>query len=81
MTKQELNHHLGLLRRLEKNRALLASLEAVGLADEAAGIRDDMANLEAEIQRSEAAVTAYIITIDYVEVRMIFRLRFLRGLE
>lgn len=41
MTKQELNHHLTLLRQLEKDRKLLASLETAGLADEAAGIRDD----------------------------------------
>ena len=81
MTKQELNHHLELVRRLEKHRALLASLEAAGLSDETAGIRDDMANLEAEIQRSEVAITTYSATIDDFEVRMIFRLRFLHGFE
>ena len=81
MTKQDLSRHLTLLRRLEKHRALLASLEAASLGDETAGIRDEMASLEAEVQRSEAAVTAYSATIEDLEVRMIFRLRFLHGFE
>lgn len=81
MTKRELNHHRALLQRLEKNHKLLASLEAAGLADEAAGIRDDIASLDAEVQRSAAAVMAWIDTVEDIPMRMIFRLRFLRDLE
>ena len=81
MTKRELNQHRTLLQRLEKNRTLLASLEAAGLADEAAGIRDDIASLDAEVQRSAAAVTAWVDTVEDLPTRMIFRLRFLRDLE
>lgn len=56
MTKQELNHHLALLWRPEKDRELLASLETAGLSDEAAGIRDDIAHLDLAIQQSETAL-------------------------
>ena len=81
MTKQELNQHRTLLQRLEKNRKLLEFLEVAGLADEVSGIRDDIARLNAEVQQSEAAVTAWFNTIEDLPTRMIFRLRFLRGLE
>ena len=81
MTKHDLNHHLMLRKQLEKSRALLVSLEAAGLAGEAADIRDDIESLDAELQRSEAAVTAWSDTIDDLQTRMIFRLRFLRGFE
>ena len=81
MTKQELNHHRALLQRLEKNRKLLASLEAAGLADEATGIQDDIASLDAEVKQSEAVIMAWISTIDDPPTRTIIRLRFLRGFE
>lgn len=81
MTKQELNHHLTLLQRLEEARGLLDSLEAAGLAAETAGILDDIAHLDMELQQSEAVVTAWMRTIEDIPTRIIFRLRFLRGLE
>lgn len=81
MTKQKMNHHLTLQLQLEKNRTLAASLEAAGLADEAAGIRDDIAALDAEIKRSEAELMEWINAIEDIPTHMIFRLRFLRGLE
>lgn len=81
MTKQELNHHLALLQRLKKDRDLLAALDAAGLADEAACIRNDIVNLDAEVEQSAAAVTAWIGAIEDIPTRIIFRLRFLRGLE
>lgn len=81
MTKRELNQHRTLLQRLEKTRKLLEFLEVAGLADEVSGIRDDIAGLNAEVQQSEAAVTAWINTIEDLPTRMIFRLRFLRGME
>ncbi|MDE7243941.1 MAG: hypothetical protein K2O18_08195 [Oscillospiraceae bacterium] len=70
-----------LRRRLEKGRELLASLEAASLADEAAGIRDAIENLDAEIQRSETVVKAWIDTIDDWRTQTAFRLRFLCGMS
>jgi len=81
MTRQELNRHLKLLQQLEKERELLASLEAAGIADEAASIREDITNLDTEVRRSETAVMDWISTIEDIPTHMIFRLRFLRGLE
>lgn len=77
MTKQQLFHHMELRKRLASLQELLASLETAGLADEAAEIRDDTAILEAEIQQSEAAVAAWIDTVEDTQVHMIFRLRFI----
>lgn len=81
MTKQTLNRCLTLRRQLERSRELLASLDAAGLTAEAADVRESMSGLEADIQRSEAAVMDWINGIEDDTMRMIFRLRFLRGLE
>lgn len=81
MTKQELNHHLALRRRLEKERALLASLEAAGLAAEAVEMRETVFRAEMELQRSETEAAAWIAAIEDDTTRMLFRLRFIRGLE
>lgn len=81
MTKQELNHHLVMLQQLEKNCKFLVSLEAAGLVDEAANIRNGIGNLDTEVQQSAVTVAAWIDTIEDLPTRMIFRLRFLRGLE
>lgn len=77
MTKQELFHHMGLRKRLASLQKLLASLESAGLADEVAGIRKDIASLAAELQQSEAAVAAWIDTVEDTPAHMIFRLRFI----
>lgn len=76
MTKQELSHHMELRKQLASLQELLASLETAGLADEAAGIREDIASLGAEVQQSEAAVAAWIDTVEDTPAHMIFRLRF-----
>lgn len=50
------------------------------LAAEIADMRETVAQLRVEIDCSEAAITAYIQTIADARTRMIFRLRFIRGL-
>lgn len=50
------------------------------LAVEIADLKKCIDDLNAEISRSEAVVTAYIQTIEDSRTRMIFRLRFIRGL-
>lgn len=77
MTKQELFHHMELRKRFASQQELLASLETAGLADEADGIRDDIASLAAEVQQSEAAVAAWIDTVEDTPAHIIFRLRFI----
>lgn len=81
MTKQDLNRCLTLRRQLERSRELLASLETASLTAEAADVKGTMSDLKAELQQSEAAVTDWISGIEDDTMRMIFRLRFLRGLE
>ncbi len=102
MTKQELDRHMELVQQLERDRELLASLEAAvglrvqlldgmphahGAADlvgclavEIADMRETVAQREAAVARSEAAVAAYIQTIEDSQTRMIFRLRFIHGM-
>lgn len=81
MTKQDLTRCLTLRRQLERSRELLASLETAGLTAEAADVKKTMSGLEVDIQRSEAEVMDWIGGIEDDVMRMIFRLRFLRGLE
>lgn len=51
------------------------------LAAEIADVKAAIGQLEAEITRSEDSILAYIATVDDVQIRMIFRLRFIRGLS
>ena len=81
MTKQDLNRCLALRRQLERNRELLASLETAGFTAEAADVKESMSVLEADIQRSEAAAVDWISSIEDDTTRMIFRLRFLHGMN
>ena len=102
MTKQELDRHVELVQQLERDREMLASLEAAAsprvqlldgmphahgatdpvgrLAAEIADMRETVAQREAAVARSEAAVAAYIQTIEDSQTRMIFRLRFIHGM-
>ncbi len=50
------------------------------LAAEIADMRDTIIRREAAVARSEAAVAAYIGTIEDNQTRMIFRLRFIHGM-
>lgn len=92
MTKRELFHHVELRKRLAVGMELLASLEAAvyprdGLPDvrewTAAAIADtkkEIARTEVEITHSESAIIAFIGTIEDLQTRTVFRLRFLGGL-
>lgn len=77
MTKQQLFHHMELRKRFASQQELVVSLETAGLADEADRIRNDIVSLEAEVRQSEAAVTAWIDTVEDTPAHMIFRLRFI----
>jgi len=50
------------------------------LAAEIADVKTEIAQLEAEIARSEGKIVDYITTIKDAQTRMIFRLRFIRGM-
>ncbi len=50
------------------------------LAAEIADVKTEISELEAEIARSEVAIMEYISTIKDAQTRMIFRLRFIRGM-
>ena len=92
MTLQELSHHVELRKRLAAGMELLESLEAaVCLRNGLPGVRDwvaaaiadaqeEIAQTEAEIARSESAITEFIGTIGDLQTRTVFRLRFLGGL-
>ena len=51
------------------------------LAAEIADVKTEIGRLEAEIARSEDSILAYIATIEDIQIRMIFRLRFVRGMS
>lgn len=102
MTKQELDRHMELVQQLERDREMLASLEAAAsprvqlldgmphahgatdpvgcLAVEIADMKEAITRREAAAARSEAIVARYIQTIEDNQTRMIFRLRFIRGM-
>lgn len=102
MRKQDLDCHLELRQQLEKEREMLAALEAAAgprtqrlngmplahgvgdpvgcLAVEIADMRETIIRREAAVARSEVMVAAYIQTIEDSLTRMIFRLRFIRGM-
>lgn len=50
------------------------------LAAEIADVKTEIGQLEAEITRSEDSILAYGATIEDIQIRTIFRLRFIRGL-
>lgn len=50
------------------------------LAAEIADVKTEISELETEIARSEVAIMDYIATIKDARTRMIFRLRFIRGM-
>ena len=50
------------------------------LAAEIADVSSYIADIEAEVQVSEANIAPFIFAIDDIQTRLIFRLRFLRGL-
>lgn len=50
------------------------------LAAEIADMRETISRREADVARSEAAVAAYIQTIEDSQLRMVFRLRFIHGM-
>ena len=50
------------------------------LAAEIADMRETISRREADVARSEAAVAAYIQTIEDIQLRMVFRLRFIHGM-
>jgi len=55
--------------------------DAVGdLAAELADLKTEISELEEEIARSETAIADYIASIKDARTRMIFRLRFIRGM-
>ena len=51
------------------------------LAAEIADLKTEIAQLESEIARSEREIVGYITTIKDAQTRMIFRLRFIRGMS
>lgn len=51
------------------------------LATEIADVKTEISQLEAEIARSEAAIVDYVNSIKDAQTRMIFRLRFIRGMS
>lgn len=51
------------------------------LAAEIADVKTEIGRLEAEITRSEDSILVYIATIEDIQIRMIFRLRFIRGMS
>lgn len=50
------------------------------LAAEIADVKAEIGQLEAEITRSEDSILVYVATIEDIQIRTIFRLRFIRGL-
>lgn len=88
MTLQELSQHFRLREQLARDKEMLESLEDAALPKaqtltgmpHAPGVSDKVGDLAAEIAQEEATVMAYINTIEDYHTRMVFRLRFLRGL-
>lgn len=92
MTLQELSHHVELRKRLAAGMELLESLEtAVCPRDGLPGARDwvsaaiadakeEIARTETEIARSESEIADFIGTIENLQIRAVFRLRFLGGM-
>ena len=51
------------------------------LASEIADMEADMHQLEQQVKESEAQITSFIFSIDDLQIRLIFRLRFIRGMR
>ena len=96
MTLQELNQHFDLLEQLSEAEEMLDALRAAACPGaqnlsgmpHAPGVRDKVGDLaveiaetlRSEVRESEAHILPYITNIRDNQTRLVFRLRFLRGL-
>ena len=68
-------------QRLDGMPRAYGATDLVGcLAAEIADMRETISRREADVAHSEATVAAYIQTIEDIQLRMVFRLRFIHGM-